>query len=163
MKQTLKELIDVLSPILALTVLFGGVFSTFKVLNKIEVKYSKPHVPLPLEERLKQLPPAAKRLSDEAHLIFPEQLTQPESFRFDWTHNRRVLEIKVPNAQLTDEAFKAFYIDLYLKNNWVILENEYRYLFKHQLSGDQSCMDKDISNGLSYRSITFAVKGALCY
>lgn len=163
MKEIFKELIENFYPLIALSILIGGVILVFNLLNNIEVKYSKPYVPLTLEERLKQLPPTAKRLSDEAQLIFPEELTQPESFNFDWTHNRRVLKIKVPKTQLTDESLKTFYINLYLKNNWIILENEYTYLFEHQLTGDHSCIDKDTSDGLSYRLVTFATKGALCY
>ena len=98
MKQIFKAFIDSFYPLIAVSVLIGGVILVFNILNNLQVKYSKPHVPLALEERLQQLPPAAKRISDEAKIIFPDSLKQPEMFNFDWTHNRRVLVIHIPKT-----------------------------------------------------------------
>lgn len=84
-------------------------------------------------------------------------------FHFDWTHNRRVLVIHVPKTQLTDDQLKNFYVNLYLKNNWIFLERENTFLFQHQLTGDQSCIEKNVSDEFNYRRVTFATKGTLCY
>ena len=163
MNQTEDDFLAGIIQLLFLGFIIGFLVLIVKLLSSFDVKYTKPHVKKPLEERLKMLPDSAKQLSDEAKLIFPEQLNQPESFDFHWTHQTKKLELRIPIEQFSDQHLKSIYLNRYLEHNWNFEEKEYKFMFINQQSQNESCIDKHVNENSNYRVVKFVVKGEPCW
>ena len=162
MNQTEDNFLAGIIQLLFIGFIIGFLVLIVKLLSSFEVKHSKPHAPKPLEERLKLLPPSAKVLSDEAKLIFPEQLNQPESFDFEWSHKTGLIKIRVPTQTLTNDNFKFIYFKRYLENNWIVEENDDVYLYRNLLSRHYSCIRKEFDKNAKYQIVKFTLRWLCC-
>ena len=128
----------------------------FTFLTKINIKHSKPIALKTLDQRLEKLPSSALRLSDEAKVIFAEQIENPEWIHFSWFKSGAIrFAIHIPESQLNRHDLYLRYIPKYEENHWIRKDNAYFIQFKHQLTGDQSCISTQYKDEQNYWIIEF--------
>ena len=164
MNQTEDDFLAGIIQLLFIGFIIGFLVLIVKLLSSFEVKHSKPHAPKPLEERLKLLPPSAKVLSDEAKLIFPDELNDPELYNFKWSRQSKIkFVIELPEDQLSEKDIIEIYSKRYEQNNWEIIENKHIYMFKSKTSNLESCIYQDYYEGHNNWNINFYYSGTSCY
>lgn len=163
MSHNKERLKDDLIQFLIIATIVGSLILIVKILSSFEIKYSKPVQPKPLSERLKLLPASAKQLSDEAKLIFPQQIQNPKFIQFNWFKSGAILfEIKLPKSELSHIDLYSIYIPKYQENNWIKQNDPYFIRFIHQITGDQSCISSHNQDGETYWLIEFLPAHEVC-